>query len=400
MASVLGRRGVADWSTPDERPKDYMGEAFKLFPDVGQLCNALSKVTNGRTNTVTDPEYKCFEWRLPDMAFTVNGSQATADTVIEIDAPGSTPAKGLKAGDILIDETSKEQVLVEADPVSPYTSIVVRRHWGGTNAGSAIANDSILRWNGSAYGDGSRAPKAVSRNHVVVTNYIQTFKETANMPRIAEGMSTRPQKPWPQLKAEALERLKIKMEYAFLFGVAAEDSDADGNRLSTTAGITSLVTTNVFDYSSTGISLDDFEDAMASIFKYGSKEKLAVGGNGAMLILNRMFRKNNMGTWAMNQVQNKAGGMRLTEYAHPFGSLMFAPSTLMTQSTAWTSWLVVVDLDNVDMVKMPNGNIAFHDNAQETDRSSHKGYYEAMLGLRLGLEECHGVLKGLTTFRP
>jgi hypothetical protein len=120
MAStVFGMRGTGDWATPDERPKSYREMAFKLWPDAPSvLTYIMSKLS---TRTVTDPEYKIFEWRLPDMAFTVAGEVADGTTSIVFDAPGSTPAKGLKAGDMLRDETSGEVVRILSDPVSPYT---------------------------------------------------------------------------------------------------------------------------------------------------------------------------------------------------------------------------------------------------------------------------------------
>lgn len=171
MATIFGMRGTGDWATPDERPKHYREAAFKLIPDSPTpLTKILSKVPHQNT---TDPEYKIFEYRLPDMAFTVNGEVAINATTIVMDAPGSTPAKGLKAGDMLRVESgsANEVVRVVADPISPYTSIVVERYWGGTNPGAVILTDSVLRWVGSAYEEGSRGPTALSRSPSVVSNY-------------------------------------------------------------------------------------------------------------------------------------------------------------------------------------------------------------------------------------
>jgi hypothetical protein len=171
MATIFGMRGTGDWTANTERPYHYREAAFKLIPNSPTpLVYITSKKRHLKT---TDPKFNIFEYRLPDMAFTVNGEVAINATTITLDAPGSTPAKGLKAGDILRVESgsANEQVRVVADPISPYLTITVERYWGGTNPGAVILTDSILRWNGSAYEEGSRGPTALSRSTDLVYNY-------------------------------------------------------------------------------------------------------------------------------------------------------------------------------------------------------------------------------------
>jgi hypothetical protein len=397
MAStVFGMRGTGDWATPDERPKSYREMAFKLWPDAPSvLTYIMSKLS---TRTVTDPEYKIFEWRLPDMAFTVAGEVADGTASIVFDAPGSTPAKGLKAGDMLRDETSGEVVRILSDPVSPYTTITVVRNWGSTNTGNPIADNSVLRWVGSAYEEGSRGPTAVSRTHTVVTNYTQIFKDVVKVTRTGKYMKTRPQKPWAQLKAECLERIMYKIEYAMLYGVDSETTGPDGEALRSTAGIRHLLTTNVTDFSS-GVDLDTFEDGLESVFKYGSKTKLGLCGNRALNIINRMVTRNTMLTYSMEKLpKEQTYGLNVVSLRCPFGTLNLVPHPLMTESAAWTKDMFILDTKYIEQTVMAGGDLDWHDNVQLPDEDARKGMYMGELGLSLALEEVHGYWYGLNAY--
>jgi hypothetical protein len=396
--TYFGMRGTGDWSDPDLRPLNYRETAFKLFPDSpAPFTYIMSKLASRKTD---DPEYKIFEWRLPDMAFTVNGEVAISGTTIAFDAPGSTPTKGLKAGDMLRVESgnANEVVRVIADPVSPYTSITVERYWGGTNTGAVISDNAIMRWVGSAYEEGSRGPTAISRTPSVVTNYTQIFKDAVKVTKTAKFTRTRPMKPWPQLKGECLERMMIKIEYAMLYGVQAETTGPDGEPLRTTAGIESLLTTNAVDFSG-GVDLDTFEDSMEDVFKYGSNRKLALCGNRALNILNRMVNRNTQLTYMLEKADMKRTyGLNVTSLISPFGTLDLVPHPLMTESAAHTKDVFIIDTKYVNQVVMAGGDVDWDDNVQLPDEHAQKGQYVGELGLSLALEEVHGYWYGLNAY--
>jgi hypothetical protein len=370
--------------------------AFKLFPDSpAPFTYILSKLP---TRTVDDAEFKIFEWRLPDMAFTINGEVAISATTLTFDAPGSTPAKGLKAGDLLRDETSGEIVRVINDPVSPWLTVSVDRYWGLTNNGAVIADNSIMRWVGSAYEEGSRGPSAVSRNPTVVTNYTQIFKDLVKVTKTAEKTNTRPMKPWPQLKGEALERIMIKAEYAFLYGIKAETTGPDGEALRTTSGLKSLITTNATDFSG-GVDLDTLEDGLQAVFKYGSKNKLALCGNRALNILNRVASRNSALTYELNNLPaNQTYGLNVTKWRCPFGTLNLVPHPLMTESAAYTKDVFIIDTKYAEMVVMNGRDIDWEDNIQLPDEDARKGQYIGEIGMSLALEEVHGHWYGLNAY--
>ena len=101
MANLFGMRDTADWSSPDYRPKNYREMAFKLWPNSpAPLTDLLSKLPS---RTVDDPEYKIFEWRLPQQVWTLTaadgGDAGNPDTSVLGVAAGT--AYGLKVGDLL-----------------------------------------------------------------------------------------------------------------------------------------------------------------------------------------------------------------------------------------------------------------------------------------------------------
>lgn len=402
-SAIAGMRGSGDWDVPDHRPKSWLETAFKLFPQGNaKLVYFLSKL--GR-RAVRDHEYNIFEDRLPDMAFTVAAQVAANATTITIDAPATNLAKMLKAGDMLKVEaigSTAEVVYVVANPVSPWTSINVIRYWNSTNTGGTIAEDAVLRWVGSAYGAGTRAPLAVSRNPDKVTNYLQTFKETAKVTRHALHYETR---PFKNLKTRekylALERYVNKAEFALMMGEGVDTVDAEGNQLSTTKGITQLVTTNVTDFTSSGVDLDSLEDALETQFMYGSEEKLFICGNRALTIANRVVARNTMATWALENVpKQEAYGLSLKRWYTPHGVLVLVPHKLLTQSALYKKWGFIMDPKYMEMAYLNGMYTKWYPNTELPDESAWKGYFEGVLGLSLALEETHGIFQGMDAYTP
>lgn len=396
-----GMLGGASLTTPDVRPKDWGSTAVVLFPDIkAKLAVLMQKLPK---KVVVDYEHKDFEKRLGDFAYTVNGAIGdTTTTTIVIDAPGTYPAKTLKAGDVLHNETTNEQYYVTQDPVSPYTSIVVTRGAFGSTAAN-IGDDQILRKIGTAYGAGTNAPTANFREPEVVTNYLQIFKETAEIDGSTLATETR---PWNNLKAElqaqALERMLINMELALLFGTGAATTDAMGKRLSTMKGCNELITTNRFDYTTTGnIGLTDFEDDLQSLFKYGSGTKVMICGNTCFAVLNRMASRNSLMSYTANDVpRDQTWGLKFTEWHSPFGTLMLIPSPLLSESAAWTSWGFALDMKYLKYAHLKGRDLKFMADKQEPDMDGWKGYFLAEIGLKLTMEEVHGVFMGLTNYVP
>jgi len=393
-------QGTGDWSTPDLRPKNYRQAAFKLFPDSPTPFTKFLSMTKSRMTS--DPDYKIFEWRLPKMAWIMNGATAasttTALTFVATGAETTTPAKGLKAGDLLKDETSGEIVLVSVDPADPWTTVEVVRHWGGTNAGAVIADASVMRWVGSAYSEGSNAPTAISRRATVVTNYTQIFKDTADVTGTAEQTEIRPMKPWPQLKGEALERHMQKMELALLHGVQYETTGANGKPLRTTGGFRTLVVAGLGSaVDMSALSVTKLENALQTVFTYGSKRKMMLTGYTALNYINKVVRENTQFQFNAPLPAEQTYGLNVRELVCPFGTLGIIPHPLMAESALYTTEGYIIDPKYVEQVIMRGRDTKWKDNAEANDADERKGYYQTECGLSLALPEVHSVWTGMSS---
>jgi len=392
--AYLGMQGTGDWADPDLRPLDYKKMAFKLFPDSPTPFTKYLSMINSRK--VTDPEFKIFEWRLPDMAFVGDTADATT-TTIPITAPGSEPGKGLKEGDILENETSGEQMILTAAPVDPWTDLIVIRHWGGTATGVGVIAGDILRWNGSAYAEGTPPPTAVSRRASVVTNFCQIMKDSADLTGTAEQTEMRPFKPWPQLKGEALERHMMKMESAFLRGVQNETTGSNGKPLRTTAGFRPLVVAANGAVDMSSLDIDKLEDALQVAFTYGSKKKMALVGYTALNYVNKVVRLNSTFQYSDPISTKQTYGLNIRELQCPFGTLAMIPHPLMAESALYTTELYIIDPKYCQYTYLRGRDTKWDGDANPKGYDEKLGYYMSECGLTLGLPEVHAVWTGISS---
>jgi len=386
--------GTGDWADPELRPLNYRELAFKLFPDSpAPFTKILSKLPSSTTD---DPYFHIFEWRLPQMAFLSDGAAIGVTTIpltVSVDIP--EPAQGLKEGDLLKDEETGEIILIVDPPAAPWTDIEVIRAWGGTTP-VAIGAADTLRWVGSAYEEGSKAPGAVSRRASVVLNYTQIFKDTADVTGTAEQMRSRPMKPWPQLKGEALERHMIKMEYAFLHGIQAAVPGVN-KEIRTTGGFRTQIDAAQGIVDMSGLTIDLLEDNMQTAFHYGSDTKIGLIGYSALNYINKVVRENTQFQFNHPLPKTQTYGLNVTELRSPFGSLMLIPHPLMAESSLYTQECYIIDPKYVEYVSMRGRDTKWKDNAQDNDEDTRKGYYQTECGMRLALPEVHAVWTLLAT---
>lgn len=396
--TYAGMFGSGNWSTPNERPKNWLEKAFELWPDApGRFLMMMQK---WRKRTVDDYEFNMFESPEPDQAFTVNGSHNSSVTAIAIDAPGSTPAKGIVAGDRLIVPSTGEILLVASDPVSPYTSITVVRGFGATS-GATIPDNAVLRWIGTLAAEGTRTPKARVKGVDTITNYTEIVKNTAEVSKSSEKIRSRPFKSFAHAKAFAFRMHRIGICQSLYHGTKDLGTDAAGKRRTATGGLDNWVTTNLWD-ASTGASLDDFEDRAAQVFEYGSDHKVLVGGMSLLTVLHRAVMRNSLATWNLGPVapKNLTYGMTIRRLESPFGILDIVHDPLLTLDATYRSYGYVVDPAYVEFITLNGFDTNFHDNEQLPDESVHKGHWETEFGLGIVNEKAHAIWKNVTTWVP
>jgi len=396
--AIAGMRGSGHWDSPDMRPKHWEEEAFRLNARKGGNAKLVYFVSMLDRRSIRDYEYTLFEDREPTMFLTVQGAQGAAD--VDIELTGS-PEGVTKAGDQWMNERTQEIIYLTENPTTGLNTFKnVVRHWGNTAAGLGMDDGDKLAWAGSAYGEGTRSPLALSRNPEKVYNYLQIEKETAKITGSAAEMETRPFKDaWARERELALERYINKVEWALIFGARNLTTDAEGNRLSSTNGIFRVLTSNVFDFSTTGVNLTDFEDDLETVFKYGSQEKLWIGGRRTITIATRLVSRSTMGIYSLEDVDRKQSyGLRLKRFYTPHGEFILTPHELMTRSTEFTKWSFLLDPKYLRLYHLRNRYTKWHSNAEANDEDAKKGYYQGELGLGLALQEVHAVFKGMNQY--
>lgn len=396
LAAFPGMRGTGNWAVPDERPLDYRQAAFKLHPDSPSVfTNLLSKLPS---RVVDFAQFKIFEWRLPVMAV---AQDATTDVATTLSSATAGANIAFKDGDLLRNETTGEIVLITADPSSPYTDLTVVRGWGATS-GAAVTQGDVFRWVGSAYPEGSESPLAMSRAPSVVDNYTQIFWEAVKATKTATAEKMRPMKPWKQLKDECLERLMLKMEYAFMYGTPAEDllNSSNNEYRRTTGGFYHFMNAanRIIDFSG-GTYLSTIEDALATTFRHGTRTKVGLCGNQALSILNRAAHRNSDFTFSAERLnENQTYGLSVTKWHSPFGNLLLIPHPLLTESAEGTGQIFIVDTKYVEYVHLGGRDVQWKDNAEPNNADYKLGYFMAEAGLRLALPEVHAVWEGISSY--
>lgn len=407
--TVFGMAGTGDWTHPDYRPKNYRQMAFKLFPDSPTpFTKMLSKLP---TKTVTDPEFKIYEERLPAQWATSDGIVASSVAKHDIDVVtlnigevgGSTPSYAFKIGDLLKGETGGE--VVRVTEITDATNIKVSRYWGdtGTAGTSTILDNEVLRWVGSAYPEGDGAPKAISKQPTIVTNFTQIFKDTAGITGTAQATTFRPDaKQWPVLQAQCLERHMLKLESALIHGVKEEvliqNARGESEYARSTGGFRQFVWDAGYykDYAG-AVTLDAVEDRLERVFTYGSKTKGSWVGYRALNVLNKLVRANSTWNWNAEAMPKKQTyGLEVMELRCPFGVLQMIPHPLMAESVEYTSEMYIFDSKNLEYVTLPGRDTDWFPNAQNVDEDAKRGYYQSECGLRLALPETHEVWTGMT----
>ncbi|MHC4517381.1 MAG: SU10 major capsid protein, partial [Planctomycetota bacterium] len=215
----------------------------------------------------------------------------------------------------------------------------------------------------------------------------------------AQQTRTRPFKPWPQMKAECLERFMIKHEKQVLRG--AKKEVLTGSHPKRTFGGLEEFITETKDFNGS-VSLNDLEDQLQIAFKYGSKDKGFVCGNTAVKILNRVARNHAALNFDMTDRMNKdqTFGLAVTEWITPFGILRIIPHNLMSESDVYTQDGYVLDFKYIQRVKLRGRDIKWNGKAQENDRDGQKGYYQGELGFSLALPEVHQKWTEMSAFAP
>jgi len=390
MAAIQGLRGSGEFST-DFRPKNYRELFTLLEPNGNAPLNAL--LAMGSSEPTDDPEYKNFRDELPERKLTVNGAVASTSTgTVTIDA--SDDNKFAISGAIVVNSETGEVMHVTADTTA--TTLTVTRNIGGTT--HQIADNAELFIAGFAAQEGGNSPTAISFDATVASNYTQIFRTAFAVTNTMQSTYLRTGDKLDEAMTKALKLHMSDIERAMFFGVKHEANGSTAQPTRYTGGLLNSLTNVVdmtTDYASYGgtsagdMTEEGFDDLLiTTIFKFGSKQKIAFVGEGVANHL-QQFGKDRWQPTAMEG----AYGVNLTRYNTFAGDLMVHLHPQFRQIPNMRNSMVIVDFPYLVYRYLEGRDTQLLENRQAVDADSVKHEYLTECGLELLQDKVHGYIK-------
>ncbi|NJM09592.1 MAG: DUF5309 domain-containing protein [Bdellovibrionaceae bacterium] len=354
--AFAGLRGTGDWSA-DERPKNF--REMILWRDPNGQTPLTALMSKMRSEATDDPEFSWWEEELKPTRVKSHGTDiAAGTTALTLVATDGMGALDLVAGDLLLVEKLEpttytfEIVQVSANPTIN-TSVTVTRGAQGTTAAIIPANSFLLKI-GTAFAEGTGAPKATNRNPTKYFNYTQIFKTVYEMTGTAEQTNIRTGDPLGNDKKRRMFDHSVAQELGYLFGFRHEATGANGKPLRYTGGLYQfLASANTASLETIKVwtampDEDDLLDAVYPVFDYNAggigNERIALCGNGFLNYLNILV-KDQASVRINYNGDIKYFGMQLQKWTFPQGTIYLKTHPLMNVNSRFKNgcfWCMVV----------------------------------------------------------
>ena len=418
MSGIAGLRGTGDWST-DERPKDFRESILFYNPNGTAPIFALTGKAGKKT--VTDPQF--FWWSEPNTLWRglTSGAMLSTDTTVTLAAstdptnttPGNLWSAGthLKQGDLLYIEPATDgpqfgqgfQEIVQVDTVLSDTQFTILRGAGGTTA-AAIPSGNFLSLIGSAFAEGTGAPRAVTRNPIKYTNFTQIFKDTYELTGTVTETFARTGDPWSNDKKRKMFDHARAIEEAILYGVPSESVGANGKPMRTMGGLRqffpgSTVAANTVGPSNTTVwqiggtagsntpptpttvfSLLDAIEPVFDIDTEGGDTRIAFMGNQAVVELNKVLQSSTNLRINFSQ-EIKIYGLDFKELILPRGRLLIRSHPLLSRHPLYKKSGFILDFASVKYVALKGRDTRTRDDVQLKDEDVRRGFIQTECSL-------------------
>ncbi len=423
----LGMRGTGDWVT-DQRPKNWREQILYLYPNGHAPLTAIMSMLSSQS--VDDPE---FNWWTQEQS-AVSGEVSDIYTTPDLGTPyvsggaignvvyvvvTTELANRVRAGhQILLRDASHYDmdVVGKVTGVSrgtTYSTLAVKLLEADDNGASTDLSDcDNFKIIGNINPEGGEMPDAIALNPVKVTNFTQIFRTPLSITRTARKTRLRTGDQYQKAKSEALEMHSWEMELAYLWGIATENTGANGKPERTTRGVINFIRQyaphNVDDYTlNTDFSSDDWtvggeewlKSYLEQVFRFGSEDKLALLGSGALLGIDALAQQS--GQININPGQ-KTYGMQIREWVTPFGSIFMKTHPLFSHDVTTRNMMVILEpkelgyryIDDTSFFgESKSKTTSQGNNARRLDGSNEEFLTEA--GLEFGLPQKCAVLNGV-----
>ena len=358
MAGFLGMRGTGDWAT-DQRPKNWREGILYEYPNGSAPLTAL--LSKMKESLADDPEFYWWTKSLPTQAGAVTNiytdtlmasaytASGVAGSILYVKVAEAV-ADHFRAGhqalmrdesDYAVDVNAK---VMDVQKNGADSCITIKLLEADNNSGSHDLSDCdrILAI-GNMNPEGSGMPDALSYDPVKIYNKTQIFRTPLELTRTARLTKLRTGDAYTEAKREALELHSIEMEKAYLWGIMTENTGDNGKPERTTRGLIDIIknyaSSNVDDFSiNTDYTGDTWlasgedwlDNMMRLVFRYGSSEKLAFCGDGALLGINKLAKSSGQFTLTS---KTKDYGIQVVSWQTPFGILNLKTHPLLSYET-------------------------------------------------------------------
>jgi hypothetical protein len=393
MSGLAGLRGTGDWGA-DERPTDFRESILFYNPNGTAPIFALTGKAGKKT--VTDPKFSW--WSEPNTLVRLlsSGQLASTDTTLTVtaaDPTSTTPgvvwsaATHLKPGDILYVEPASDAAtfageLVEVDSVLSDTQLTIVRGVGGTTA-ATIPTASNLTLMSSAYAEGTGAPIAVSRNPIEYFNYTQIFKDTYELTGTTTETFARTGDAWSNDKKRKMWDHARAIEFAILWGRAAQTTGGNGKPKRFMGGLRSFIPSTNTTVFSSSVTVSSLLTAFNPVFDFdteGGDTRICFVGNTAILELNKVIQ-NSTNLRINFDKQINIYGLDFKELIMPRGRLLLRSHPLMSRHGLLKSSMFVLDFASVKYVALKGRDTKTKDDVQLKDEDVRRGFIQTECSL-------------------
>lgn len=390
MAGIQGIRGTGEFSA-DFRPKNYRELFTLLEPNGNAPLNAL--LAMGSSEATDDPEYKNFRDELPERTLKINDGAGYNNSATSLTIDASDDNKYAINGAIVVNSNTGEVMHVSADTTA--TTLTVVRNIGGTTF--TITDNDDLFVAGFAASEGASTPTAISFDATVASNFTQIFRTAFSVSGTLQSTYLRTGDKEDEAMTKALKLHMSDIERAMFFGKKHEANGSTAQPTRYTGGLTTQLT-NVIDVASDidgdgTMSEAQFDEQLIStVFKFGSKQKIAFVGETVAHHLQE-FGKNR---WQPTQVEGSYG-VNFTRYQTFAGDLMVHLHPQFRQIPNMKKSMVIIDFPYLNYRYLQDRDTSLLENRQSPGADSVTHEYLTECGLELIQDKVHSYIKNWTT---
>lgn len=363
---------------------DVSNVIFDLDTNIARFTKILSKLPSYPADNIL-----FYHWSTPEdpkyIKATIDYPNGNETSLI-FDNPNYA-----KVGDVLINQSTREQLYVSVAPITGATTVV-----RGTPS-YAIAEGDVFSLLGSGFPEASSVGTGKHLEEEEKWNYLQIFKEDIDISRTAANVKLRTGANMrDRLDREAGRRILRRMELSFLFGKRGTITDANSKSVRLMGGVEEFITSNAHDVN--GVLTEDYFDKMLlQDFQWGSSEKYLFA---SALAINKIT------SWGKGRMETDVGrtetyGFAINKYLTSQGNILYVvehPLLKGANAQDWTGfggYMFVIDFDSFKKRYLVNSDLKFKENLPTSD-DKHIDQYLGEIGMDRVNEEKNAVYRGIT----